>query len=295
MQEGKHRGEMNMFVTRWQEAENRLHIMIDLIAFIGNNSITITFMNATAVISLSAEGKTHTDFKREAHQVIREAFAGIVISSSEAHRSALAGTFLSHAVGETPTLHTLQKSLEEAAGHDMPTAHYLLTDGVPTDCSVNQLKHVILERKDPKQNPITFLSCTNVDEECRWMKEIEEVAPYTAEIDDYLDELSEVVREQGAAFPYTRGMWLICNLVAAINPADLDSLDQRLPLSRFTLQDIMGRTLGEKEYEFYFHNHPLAEKYSDVYSRFLVEQLSAKSIIPEEERVLRDEGKCAIM
>lgn len=100
---------------------------------------------------------------------------------------------------------------------------------------------------------------------------------------------------QGYAFPYTRGMWLVSNLVAAINPDDLDALDESLPLSRFTLQGIIGRTLSQKEYEFYFHGYPSASKYADIFDRFLNDETHTKNIIPEEDREIRDEGKCTVM
>lgn len=47
------------------------------------------------------------------------------------------------------------------------------------------------------------------------MKDAEEVAPYCVECDDFQDESSEIMRDQGAAFPFTRGFYLICSIAAA--------------------------------------------------------------------------------
>jgi hypothetical protein len=58
------------------------------------------------------------------------------------------------------------------------------------------------------------------------MKELEEIAPYVAEYDDYDDEKAEVQKDQGLGFPYTRGFYLIGQLVAAMNPDDLDAMDE---------------------------------------------------------------------
>ena len=52
----------------------------------------------------------------------------------------------------------------------------------------------------------------------------EELVPYCSESDDYADEAREVLRDQGAALPYTRGFYLICQLVAAMNPGEYASV-----------------------------------------------------------------------
>ena len=38
----------------------------------------------------------------------------------------------------------------------------------------------------------------------------EEAAPYCSEADDYEDEAREVLRDQGAALPFSKGFHLIC-------------------------------------------------------------------------------------
>ena len=42
-------------------------------------------------------------------------------------------------------------------------------------------------------------------------------------------------------------VWLVCHLVAAMNPRDLDALDEAVPLTRKTLQSFLGRTLTAEE------------------------------------------------
>ena len=79
-------------------------------------------------------------------------------------------------------------------------------------------------RPDPQGNPVTFISCTNEDESVEWMKECEEVAPFCAECDDFNDEAREILRDQGPVLPYTHGFHLICRIVAAMCPHDLDAM-----------------------------------------------------------------------
>lgn len=101
-------------------------------------------------------------------------------------------------------------------------------------------------------NPVTFLSCTNEDEAVEWMKDCEEIAPYCAESDDFGDESREVLGDQGDALPYTRGFWLICQLVAAMNPDDLDAMDESIPFTKATLDNLLGIQHNEESYRYYF-------------------------------------------
>merc|ERR1719162_2678923 len=96
-----------------------------------------------------------------------------------------------------------------------------------------------MNRTNPAQNPITFLSCTGEDEEVEWMK-------------DFGDESREVLGDQGEALPYTRGFWLICQLVAAMNPDDLDAMDESVPFTKQTLDNLLGIQHNEQSYRYYF-------------------------------------------
>lgn len=84
------------------------------------------------------------------------------------------------------------------------------------------------------------------------MKDCEEVAPYCSESDDYGDESREVLGDQGEALPYTRGFWLICQLVAAMNPDDLDAMDESVPFTKQTLDNLLGIRHNEESYRYYF-------------------------------------------
>jgi hypothetical protein len=84
------------------------------------------------------------------------------------------------------------------------------------------------------------------------MKDAEEVAPYCSESDDYGDESREVLGDQGEALPYTRGFWLICQLVAAMNPDDLDAMDESVPFTKQTLDNLLGIQHNEQSFRYYF-------------------------------------------
>ena len=265
-------------MSRWQEAETRLHNMIDILAYVPTKSIEIRFMNASNVIYLSRYGKTVKEFSEEAHKLIHNNFVAIEVKY------------------RTPTLQAMRESFQIATSHAPdPSMHYLLTDGVPTDATVKEIADLITNRYNPEGNPVTFLSCTDDDAETEWMKIVEEVAPFCAELDDFEDEKTEVLKDQGAAFPYTRGYWLISQLVAAINPDDLDAIDESLPFTKHTLDGMLGRVHSVEEYLYYFERNPRAATYMDLYDRFLNETAVARDIVPKEEQTKREKKRFRYM
>ena len=123
-------------------------------------------------------------------------------------------------------------------------AHYLmlyLFTGQPSDKPIEMVANLIKYRQNPAANPVTLLSCSDEDSEVEWMKVIEEEAPFCSELDDYVAEKAEVLADQGSAFPFTKGMWIISMLVGAINPYDLDAMDENLPFTKATLDDLLGQ------------------------------------------------------
>ncbi|CAE7411196.1 unnamed protein product, partial [Symbiodinium microadriaticum] len=209
---------------------------------------------------------------------------------SDAHRT-LRLTFSSVDVRyKTPTFTVLARELQAASSFAEPTMLYLLTDGVPTDRPVSAVAELIARRPHPERTPITLLSCSNEDDEVEWMKEVEEAAPYTAEIDDYVAEKAEVITDQGPAFPYTKGLWLISMLAASVNPVDLDALDENLPFSKQTLDELLGRKHTEEEYKYYFDRNPHAQLYADHFVDFVRRPVASRQIVSVEEQQRRERG-----
>lgn len=245
----------NKKLTRWEEAEDRIHIIFDMLAYIPTHKISISFLNRTEQLILSHHGKTPEQFSQHAHLEINKLFK------------------------KTPSGGTpLYQILSQAFKATNNTMHYVFTDGEPGDASIEQMKQLVLQR-NYKMHPLTFLSCTSDDASAEWMKRIENEAPFTAELDDFVSERSEVQKAQGAAFPFTRGFWLICQLVAAINPDDLDALDEAIPFSKKTLDDLMGRKTTLTEYQRYFQMNPNAVKYGYLQQQFEREDVVAQHIL----------------
>lgn len=219
--------------TRWQEAHQRLKEMIEILAYVPFQQIGIEFLNRQDRILLTRQGMAPRDFLTGAYDQIDAQFAR-------------------GPSGTTPVLEKLQTSLLRGQGHSI--ARYFFGDGVPNggQMAVKEIARIVTNRAEPAANPITFLSCTNQDDDVEWMKETEEIAPYCSESDDYGDESREVFGDQGEALPYTRGFWLICQLVAAMNPDDLDAMDESIPFTKMTLDNLLGIVHNEASYKYYF-------------------------------------------
>jgi hypothetical protein len=123
-----------------------------------------------------------------------------------------------------------------------------------------EITKIITYRENPQGNPVTFISVTDDDAAVEWMKDAEEAAPYCSESDDFQDEAREVLRDQGAALPYSRGFHLVCQLVAAMNPDDLDAMDESVPFTKTTLDNLLGVQHDEQSYRHYFTCFTQAQK-----------------------------------
>lgn len=258
-------------MTRFEEAENRLHIMMDILAYIPVEHMQVRFLNHGKTLILDRTGKTPEAFQASVHAEIHDEF-------EKALR-------LSVLVGKgTPVKEKLK------AGFDAPGkwGHFLFNDGEPNETGP-VIAQQIIARKNPENHALTLISCTNNDRDTEWMKAVDSAASWVAEVDDFDDEKQEVLEKQGSAFPYTRGLWILNQLVASINPFDLDALDENLPLTKYTMDNIGGRQLTPDEYQYYFEKNPSAALYVYEYSRFLTEEVFANQIISKQEQNQREQ------
>jgi len=220
-------------MSRWKEAQLRLKEMIEILAYVPFNQIMIQFLNRHDKIILTRQGRTPVTFMEDAYRQIDAAFAR-------------------GPAGTTPALEKLQESFIRGQGQSI--ARYFFGDGTPNGGvrAQQEIIKILKLRQDPAGNPMTFVSCTNEDDQVEWMKDAEEIAPYCSEADDFKDEGEEVLKDQGVALPYTKGFHLICTLVAAMNPDDLDAMDESVPFTKNTLDNLLGIQHNEESYRYYF-------------------------------------------
>lgn len=220
-------------MTRWQEAQFRLQELMELLAYIPFTQIDICFLNRSDQTILTRKGLSPKDFLAYAKNQIDQLFSR-------------------PPSGTTPYLERLQESF--SLNRDRRVARYFMGDGVPDGgiVAITKIQDILCRRQDPEGNPYTFLSCTDQDEQVEWMKDLEERAPYCSETDDFHDEVAEVLRDQGPALPYSRGFYLICSLVAAMNPDDLDAMDETVPFAKTTLDNLLGIEHDSESYRHYW-------------------------------------------
>lgn len=250
----------NEVMTRFEEAEDRLYKMVEILAYIRNQGIKISFLNRHNEIIIQQQEHSPQGFTSYAYAQIAQAF-----QAPPCHK--------------TPIFTRLQKDFATTT----PTMHYLFTDGLPSDRSVDEVCDLISRRNSPEDHPLTLIACTN-ESDLEWMKRIDEQAPCTAELDDFAQEKKDVGKKQGSYFPFNRGFWLLCQLVAAINPKDFDALDESKPLSRDILSQLMGYELTPESYQVYFSQHPRCYEYQSMYSQLLNQKEINDPIVPTHIR-----------
>ncbi len=243
------RGKNGKWMSRWQEAQMRLKQMLEVLAYVPTPPMTICFLNSELTIKLQRHGETPEIFLERAYLEIDQIFEKVPVKYT------------------TPVLERLRQSILDKKGKRV--ARYLFCDGEPNGgkSACTAITHLLRARPDPKGNPLTLLSCTDQDDEVEWMKEAEEIAPFCAEYDDFADERREVLRDQGNGLPFTRGFHLIGQIVAAMNPDDLDAMDESVPFTQWTLDNLLGIKTTEKEFRHYFDQFKEAQRTRTVESK----------------------------
>jgi hypothetical protein len=219
--------------SRWAEARSRLDTMLEILALVPTPEIVIRFLNRSDTVTFQRKGETPEIFFQNA-------------------KNSLDRAFREGPAGGTPVLNCLQNSFTRSAGQRV--ARYLFCDGVPTGGAreVNSIANLLKSRRDPEGNPFTLLACSDQEDDVKWMGEVEEVAAFCSAYDDFESERQEVAGDQGPCMPYSKGFYLICQLVGAMNPNDLDAMDESTPFTKATLDNLLGYQSSEQDFRRYF-------------------------------------------
>jgi hypothetical protein len=138
-------------MSRWKEANLRLKEMIEILAYVPFNTIVVEFLNRRDQIVLTRQGRAPADFMQDAYSKIDAVFAR-------------------GPQGTTPFLEKIQESLIRGQGKSI--ARYFFGDGTPNggERAQKEIVNILRHRQDPAGNPMTFVSCTNEDDQVEWMK-----------------------------------------------------------------------------------------------------------------------------
>ena len=253
--------------SRWQNLAQRLVQLMKLLQVVPTGDVTFSFLDRPDVYLIQRRGLTPEQFFGRAQQVIQQAFA-------------------SPPRGGTPIYANVVQMLNSSRG---PTAHYLFTDGVPSgsgyspEQEIKLTQDALLGRYNPQQTPFTIGCCSDNPTDTMWIHEVEEEAcrpgapGFVAALQNFRAEQLEVLNDQGPAFPYSEPMWLLCTLTAAMNPNDLDALDQHAPLSKPTLDNILGHVTTLQSYNSYWDSHPNATwLFTEDYQALLTADIASR-------------------
>jgi hypothetical protein len=167
--------------TRWEEARERLLILMEILAYVPVAGVRIQFLNRRDVIELSHHQHNPASFLKAASDQINRIFARPPSNT-------------------TPLAANLAPIFQRAVQRPGRTAVYLFFDGEPDGGSAETAR-LLLSRPAAKI-PFTFVPCTGDDDAVGWAKEIEEKPmpdgspSFMAELDDFDSEKKEVLHDQ---------------------------------------------------------------------------------------------------
>ncbi|KAJ3345361.1 hypothetical protein HDU91_007381 [Kappamyces sp. JEL0680] len=229
-------------LTRWEETRYRLLELMEVLSYIPIPMMIIRFLNRTYEVRLV----------RDAAMTPQQFLDHCTMQVNQIFQQGPSGT--------TPYKRKIEEAFSLFRGQKI--AWYFFGDGVPDggELAIRQIGELVINRANPQDNPVTFLSCTNQDEDVEWMKDVEEIAQFCSECDDYNDEKDEVLKDQGYGLPYTKGFYLISCLVGAMNPTDLDAMDESIPFTKYMLDNLLGIVHYEQDYQSYFQQFVNAQR-----------------------------------
>ncbi len=281
-------------MTRYEEAESRLHYIIDKLKYIPTGDWSFDFMNDGRVngryqsldCKIERGNKSPDQFALEAHRLVSEKFSV-------------------EPTGTTPLNSTVMKAFEDikrnkraklSRDSEIETkVHFtIITDGDPTpNASLRQtpkqaneeIVATLKNRETPEEIPTHVWLC---GEEVKWTELLDKDCPFVVVIDDFQSESIQVREKQGIRFPYTLGFYIVCATVGAdpVNKHDLDTVDDNFPYSKFIFDSINGYVPPNNEtyLDYLEHNisyFVLKDKIPDLQAQLLNRPESQLAIIED--------------
>ena len=133
--------------------------------------------------------------------------------------------------------------------------------GIFPSNSASTVGGILAARSHPERNPFTILSNARPGEtRGDWIKIAQQMAPVCANVAPYEREYAAIVEIHGPVFPYTYGMHLISQLVSAFDVEGLRLLHDDVPLTKPTLDSLLGYVTPFPEYDRYFYLFCVAQE-----------------------------------
>ena len=185
--------------TRWEELKSVVKIVISIATIYDRNGIDIYLLNRGIYENIKSEENIENILEDEP-------------------------------CGGTPLTFTLRKILEKYNENNYskkPLLVVIATDGVPTDSGNLDLDNFkrLLENKNHDKVYISFLACSDNENDVGYLNDLDKNIPSIDTLDDYISELKEVRKVQGKDFRYSFSDHIVRLLLGPLCP-EMDKLDE---------------------------------------------------------------------
>ena len=183
--------------TRWDELKDVIKIIIDISTTYDDNGIDLYFLN------------------RGFRQNIK-------------NYTQIGDLILDPPSGRTPLNQRVLEILRSYSTCNKPLLLVIATDGVPTDSygntNIQAFKQTLLNKNHSKVY-VSFLACSDNDDDIEYLNDLDKTIPNIDTLDDYISEKKEVLAAQGNDFKYNFEDHIVRLLLGPICQ-ELDSLDE---------------------------------------------------------------------
>jgi len=156
--------------TRWDELKEVINVTIKIATIFDEDGIDIYFLNRNNVFGI-------TDYNQMNDILINEPY------------------------GTTPLAKKVSEIFERYSNSIKPVLLVIATDGVPTNdygsVDIDNFKRIITNKNHSKFY-VSFLACSDRDEDIGYLNVLDRKVPNVDTLDDYLSEKKEVLAVQGS-------------------------------------------------------------------------------------------------
>ena len=184
--------------TRWDELKEVVKIVIEVATIFDDDGIDINFLN------------------RQNYENVRDInYVNSILEEKP--------------YGLTPLNSSLIQIFDKYQNSVKPVLVVIATDGIPTNIAgyedIGTFKKT-LKNKNHSNFFISFLACSDNDNDVGYLNKLDKEIPNIDTLDDYHSELKEVKKAQGKKFNYTFGDHVMRLLLGPLYP-ELDKLDEK--------------------------------------------------------------------
>lgn len=198
--------------TRWEELKTVIKIVISIATIFDDDGIDIYFLNRMDNMAVKSYDEV-----------------SIILEDPP--------------YGGTPLTQKMVQIFNDYRKNDKPVLIIVATDGVPT-CNgyedLGNFKNCIVN-KDHSKFYISFLACSDNNDEINYLNDLDKEVPNVDTLDDYISEKEEVLNVQGSQFSYKFSDHIVRLLLGPLCP-ELDKLDEeKISKTKLEKKNLKGK------------------------------------------------------